>query len=335
MKKKDKKRIFFIALVPSYHGALIGSLSLSGMPLRKGIYENWLMPNVHHIPACNPYRERLENETDEEFLNRKISELEAKFQELGPDRVVAFIIEPVVGAALGCVTHVPGYLEAAKKVCHKYGALIAFDEIMCGIGRTGTMHAWQAENVVPDIQTIAKGIGNGAQPIAAVLLSDKVAKTISDGSGILRHGQTYENMPITAAAAIEVLKILTEKDNKVLKNGAKQGLYLKESIINELSSHPHVGDIRGRGLFIGIEFVADKLTKESFNQELSISANLLNLALSDPYNIGFYPGSGTNDGYKGDHIMISPPATVRKHEIDLIVNRVSAVVRYYFNKNNF
>lgn len=181
---------------------------------------------------------------------------------------------------------------------------------------------------------MAKGLGNGAQPISALLLSHNVANVIIDGSGEFIHGQTYQDMPVTAAASIEVLKILTERNSKVLKNGLKQGIYLKESLKKELSSHPNVGDIRGTGLFIGIEFVENKITKESFNKKLKVSTSIAELGLTDPYNISFYPCSGINDSYSGDGAMIAPPLTVKKHEIDLIVKQFSTLVKDYFNKNS-
>lgn len=244
---KQTKRVKIIARKGSYHGNTLGALSVSGFPARRAPYEEILMNNIHFISSCNPYRQRLEGEPDIAFVERKAAELEAKFQELGPNTVMAFIVEPVVGAALGCVACVPGYLKAMQNVCHRHGALFILDEVMCGMGRTGTLHTWQVENVVPDIQTMAKGLGGGYQPIAAMLVNQKVVDIFLKGNGQIVHGQTYQAMPVQAAAALEVLKIIRE-DN-LMKNVTKQGALLEKLLKAKLGQHPHVGDIRGRGLF--------------------------------------------------------------------------------------
>jgi len=332
--KNIEGRINIIARNQSYHGNLFGSLSLSGMPSRKNPYMSSLMPNVHHISSCYFYRQGLENQSEADFLITKVKELESKFQELGPDTVAAVILEPIVGAALGCVTPVPGYLEAIRNVCHKHGALLIFDEVMCGMGRTGHLHAWQIENVMPDIQAVAKGLGGGYVPISAVLVSEKVTKAFIDGSGQFVHGQTYQDMPHISAGSLEVLKILTENDNKLLKKGLKMSEYLFRNLKKKLSNHPYVGDIRGSGLFCGIEFVENKLTKKPFDRKLNISKNIADFALGIPYQIAVYPGNGSADGYNGDHHIIAPPLTVKKKEILLIVDRYSSAVIDYFNQNS-
>jgi adenosylmethionine-8-amino-7-oxononanoate aminotransferase len=201
---KNTPRVNFIAREGSYHGNTIGALGISGHVGRREPYQPFLMENVHHVSSCNFYRQRQGRETIEAFVIRKAAELDAKFQELGPETVIGFIAEPVVGAALGCVPYVPGYLKAMRKVCQKYGALFILDEVMCGMGRSGTLHAWQAEGVAPDLQTIGKGLGGGYQPIGAVLISKKVVDVLSNGSGQFIHGQTYQGMPVQAAAALEV-----------------------------------------------------------------------------------------------------------------------------------
>lgn len=327
---KQTPRVNFIARDGSYHGNTIGALGVSGHLARRAPYTPFLMKNVHHISSCNPYRQRIEGESDAVFVARKAAELETKFQELGPDTVIGFIVEPVVGAALGCVPCVPGYLKAMRDVCHKHGALFILDEVMCGMGRTGTLHAWQAEGVVPDIQTMGKGLGAGYQPIAAMMISQKVVKVLMKGSGLFIHGQTYQGMPVQAAAALEVLRIIQE--NKLMENVSKQGAYLEKRLKAVLGDHPNVGDIRGRGLFWGLEFVKDKVTKEPFDPELGVAQKILDLAISSEFNMTVYPGTGTVDGVRGDHIILAPSYIVTEEDVEHIVKVVSAVVHNVFKK---
>lgn len=328
----ETKRINFIARDGSYHGNTIGALAISGHLERRAPYKPLLMTNVHHISSCNPYRQRLKGESDRAFVLRKTKELEDKFRKLGPHTVIGFIAEPIVGAALGCVPYVPGYLKAMREVCHKHGALFILDEVMCGMGRTGTLHAWQAEGIVPDIQTMGKGLGAGYQPIAALMVNEKVIKVLNKGSGQFIHGQTYQGMPIQAAAALEVLRII--KENKLLDNINKQGAYLESRLKAALADHPNVGDIRGRGLFWGIEFVKNKITKEPFERKFNIANKILDLAISSKFNMTVYPGTGTVDGVRGDHIIIAPSYIIRKKDVDHIVNVISAVVNIVFEQIN-
>ncbi|KAI4135379.1 MAG: hypothetical protein LQ341_005884 [Variospora aurantia] len=325
---KQTPRVNFIARQGSYHGNTIGALGVSGFPARRAPYEPFLMNNVHHISRCNSYRDRKEGESDLAFVARKAKELDDKFKELGPDTVIGFIAEPVVGAALGCVPYVPGYLKAMRDVCHKYGALFILDEVMCGTGRTGTLHAWQAEDVVPDIQTMGKGLGAGYQPIAAMMISQNIVEVLMRGSEQFIHGQTYQAMPVQAAAALEVLRII--RRNELMENVTKQGVYLEKGLRAVLSDHPNVGDIRGKGLFWGIEFVKDKATKEPFDPKYGIAQKILDLAISPTFNMTVYPGTGSVDGVCGDHIIIAPPYIVTKKDVDEIIARVSAVVQIVF-----
>ena len=296
-KNKNSKRINIIAREGSYHGNTFGALSVSGHFYRREPYTPLLLKNVHFISSCYPYRQRKENETDAQFLLRKKIELEEKILELGPETVMAFIMEPVVGAALGCVTPVPGYLKAVREVCDKYDIILIFDEVMCGSGRTGYLHAWQAENVAPDIQIMAKGLAGGYAPISAVLASEKVVNTIAKGSGEFVHGHTYEGMPTTTVAALE----------KLLKNVSKQGTYLKKRLEVALKNHPNVGDIRGQGLFLGIELVENKITKKPFDPKLSVSQKIVDLALSPEFNMTIYRGANYVEGVRIEFIMLAPP----------------------------
>lgn len=329
-KDKETTRVNFIARDRSYHGNTLGALGVSGLLARREPYAPFLMENVHHISPCYPYRQRLEGESDSAFVSRKAAELEAKFQELGPDTVIAFIAEPVVGAALGCVPSVPGYLKAMRDVCHRHGALFILDEVMCGMGRTGTLHAWQADGVVPDIQINAKGLGGGYQPIASMMISEEVVNVLKMGSGQFVHGLTYQAMPVQAAAALEVQRIIRE--DRLIENVSKQGAYLEQCLKAALSSHPNVGDIRGRGLFWGVEFVKDKTTKEPFDPKLGVAQKVLDMAILPPFNMTVYPGTGCVDGVRGDHIILAPSYIVTEGDIKHIVSTVSDVIHAVFSE---
>ncbi|KAE8451254.1 hypothetical protein EG329_004419 [Mollisiaceae sp. DMI_Dod_QoI] len=328
-KDKNTPRVNFIARQHSYHGNTIGALGISGHVGRRAPYEPFLMENVHHVSPCNAYRQRLEGESDAAFVARKAAELQAKFLELGPETVVGFMAEPVVGAALGCVPSVPGYLKAMRDVCHKHGALFILDEVMSGMGRCGTLHAWQHEDVVPDLQTIGKGLGAGYQPIAAVLISHKVSNALLDGSGQFIHGQTYQGMPVQAAAALEVQKI--KREGNLMENVRIQGAYLEECLRYLLGDHPNVGDIRGRGLFWGLEFVKDRTTKEPFDRSMRIAQRISDTAISPPFNITLYPGTGTVDGTRGDHVLLAPTYIVNKDDIEYIAKVTSDIVHHVFS----
>ncbi|KAF4632116.1 hypothetical protein G7Y89_g6012 [Cudoniella acicularis] len=326
----NSPRVNIIARESSYHGNTIGALGVSGHVARRAPYEPFLMDNVHHVSACYAYRQRKDGESDASFVARKAAELEAKFQELGPETVIGFVCEPVVGAALGCVPSVPGYLRAMRDVCHKHGALFILDEVMSGMGRCGTLHAWQEEDVAPDLQTIGKGLGGGYQPIAAVLISSKIVNALLNGSGQFVHGHTYQAMPVQAAAALEVQKI--QREENMLQNVQTQGAYLEMCLKARVGNHPNVGDIRGKGLFWGLEFVKDKATKEPFDPRLAVAQRVHDTAISAQFNMTMYPGTGTADGYAGDHVILAPTYICTKADIDHIVDVVEGVVNQVFQK---
>ena len=330
---KDTKRTYIISLEPSWHGATGFALNVSGMVSRKAPYGHLSLDNFHHIPSFNAYRQRQEGESDAAFCKRKVAELEQKFKDLGPEKVAAFVIEPVVGASLGCVTTVPGYLKGVREVCHKYGALLIFDEVMCGMGRTGFMHAWQMENVAPDLQTLGKGLGAGYVAASALLVSHKVLDVLINKSGRFIHSQTYQNMPLAAAVSLEIIKIIQEEN--LLDNVKKQGAYLGERLNAVLGDHPNVGNIRGRGLFWGLEFVKDKGTKEPFDPKLGVANQIKYLALSNPYNTTFYAETGTIDGVKGDHTMIAPAYNVTKNKINSLVKVKKNVIDIVCSKIDY
>ncbi|KAF2084914.1 PLP-dependent transferase [Saccharata proteae CBS 121410] len=321
-------RTRFIAREQSYHGTTLGSLSLGGHVERRAAYEPMMLGNISKVSSCNAYRGMLKGETTEDYVTRLALELDEEFQRVGPDSVCAFVSEPVVGAALGCVPAVPGYFKAMKAVCDKYGALLVFDEVMSGMGRTGTIHAWQQEDVVPDIQTIGKGLGAGFVPIAGVLMNQRIVDALDKGTGSFSHGQTYQGHPVACAAAAEVQRIVRE--DKLMENARSMGDYLSDSLKERLGNHPHVGDIRGRGLFWGVEFVRDKSTKTPFDPKDGVANGIHERGMQAEYSITILPGTGTVDGRSGDHILLAPAYNVTKADIDLVVDKTARAVEDFF-----
>ncbi|KAJ5100056.1 hypothetical protein N7532_007057 [Penicillium argentinense] len=322
------QRTRFIARLPSYHGTTLGALSVGGHVLRREPFEPILANNTSHISPCYAYRGKKEGESDIHYVGRLAAELDAEFQRVGPDTVCAFIAEPVVGAALGCVPAVPGYFPAMKAVCEKYGALFILDEIMSGMGRCGTLHAWEQEGVVPDIQTIGKGLGGGYAPVSGILIGDSIVQTMDKGTGVFRHGQTYQGHPISCAAALATQKAI--KEESLLENVRNMGAYLEQKLRLQLGDHPYVGDIRGKGLFWGVEFVKDKLTKEPFDPSARLSFHIQEKGLEPGYSLSLYGCTGTVDGIQGDHVVLAPPYNISREEIDLIVDGFSRVLKDVF-----
>ncbi|KAJ5162088.1 hypothetical protein N7492_007480 [Penicillium capsulatum] len=318
------QRTRFIARSSSYHGVTLGALGVGGHVLRRQPFEPLLAKNTSHVSPCYAYRDKKYNESDADYVARLAAELDAEFERVGPDTVCAFVAEPVVGAALGCVPAVPGYFPAMKAVCEKHGALLIMDEIMSGMGRCGTLHAWEQEGVVPDIQTIGKGLGGGYAPVSGVLIGDSIVQTMDKGTGVFRHGHTYQGHPVSCAAALAVQKTIQEQS--LLERVREMGAYLEKQLREQLEDHPYVGNIRGRGLFWGIEFVKNKATKEPFDPSSRLSFLLQEKGLHPKFAISLYGCTGTVDGIRGDHVILAPPYTVSKEEIDIIVDTTTKVL---------
>jgi len=305
-----------IARKQSYHGATTGALSVSGNLPRRTVYAPMLF-DVHFIEPCYAYRLQRAGETEAEYGRRAADELEKAILELGADNVAAFIAEPVVGATLGCVPAARGYLKRIREICDQYDVLLVLDEIMCGTGRTGTFYACAEDGVCPDILTIAKGLGGGYQPIGATLVSERIVGTLEQGSAQLRHGFTYMGHPVACAAALAVQQTVLEEN--LLDNVQARGLQLKNRLADTLAGHPNVGDVRGRGLFVGVELVADRADKQPFDPAHAVHARVKAAALEAGLMV--YPGGGTIDGQYGDHVVFAPAYTVADGEIDEIVDR--------------
>jgi len=316
------ERTRFIARRQGYHGNTLGALAAGGNMMRRALYEPILSPAFSHVSPAFAYRFQRRDETEAQYVARLADELEAEFQRLGPESVVAFIAEPVVGATSGCAAAPPGYFERVRAICDRHGALLILDEVMCGMGRTGTTHAWQQEGVTPDIQVIAKGLGGGYQPIGGILIGGRIVDAVRTGSGSFMHGHTYQAHPVACAGALEVQRVIAEEG--LVANVAAMGARLEQGLTERLGNHSHVGDIRGRGLFWAVEFVTDRASRGVFDPALRLNERVKQAALDE--GVAIYPMGGTIDGRQGDHVIVAPPYIVTPAEIDEIVDRVGRAI---------
>lgn len=316
------ERKHIIARRQSYHGNTLGALAAGGNQWRRQNFAPLLI-ETSLISPCYAWRDKRDDETEDDYGLRVANELETEILRLGPDQVMAFLAEPVVGATAGALCPVPGYLARIRQICDKYGVLLIFDEVMCGMGRTGALFACDIDGVMPDIITIAKGLGAGYQPIGAMLCRDYIHDAIEQGSGFFQHGHTYLGHPIAAAAANAVLDRLV--DDGLIKTVAEKGAYLRSQLQLVLGQHPHIGDIRGRGLFIGIELVASRTDKTPFDPALNIAGKIKKNALAA--GLACYPSQGTVDGKSGDHILLAPPFIISNDEMDMLVARLDSAIK--------
>ncbi|MCA8234966.1 aspartate aminotransferase family protein [Burkholderia cenocepacia] len=321
VEKGEPQRRHFIARRQSYHGNTLGALAIGGNAWRREPFLPLLI-EAHHVSPCYAYRDQQAGETDEAYAQRLADELEQKIVELGAENVAAFVAETVVGATAGAVPPVRTYLKKIRAVCDKYGVLLILDEIMSGMGRTGYLYACDEDDVAPDLLTIAKGLGAGYQPIGATLVSDRIYRTIVDGSGFFQHGHTYLGHATACAAALEVQRVIAE--DKLLDNVKARGEQLRASLREHYGTHPHVGDVRGRGLFVGVELVRDRDTKAAFDPALKLHAAVKREAMQRGLMV--YPMGGTIDGVHGDHILVAPPFVCTAQQIDTIVERLTGAI---------
>src|SRR6266516_1695298 len=308
----------FIARRQSYHGNTLGALAAGGNAWRREPYAPLLSAAFSHVTPAFAYHEMRDSESEADFVARLAAELEAEFQRLGPENVAAFIAEPVVGATAGCVPAPEGYFRAVREICDRHGALVLLDEVMCGMGRTGTRHAWEQEGIAPDIQAIAKGLGGGYQPIGAMLASTRIVDAVRVGSGAFLHGHTYLAHPLACAAALEVQRVID--DEQLLDRVRSLGAQLERRLTERFGNHRHVGDIRGRGLFQAIELVVDRATRAPFDPALKLNQRIKAIAFEG--GLGCYPAGGCMDGRSGDHVLLAPPYIATSDDIDMIVDRL-------------
>lgn len=312
----------------SYHGNTIGALSAGGNRWRREQFSPFMVETMHHVSPCRAWRDKGEGESDEAYGDRLAAELEAKILELGPETVAAFLAETVVGATMGVVPPVEGYFRKIKAVCDRYGVLLILDEVMCGMGRTGTLFACEQDGIAPDMVTIAKGLGAGYQPIGALLVSGKIYDAIEAGTGFFQHGHTYIGHPIATATALAVLDKISRPE--MLAQVRERGDQLKSGLQARFGQHPHVGEIRGRGLFVGLELVEDRQTKRPFAPEKKLAARIKSVAMVR--GLACYPMSGTVDGSEGDHILLAPPFIVTPEQIDSIIDILDETLTEVFAK---
>jgi adenosylmethionine-8-amino-7-oxononanoate aminotransferase len=312
----EPQRTRFIARRQSYHGNTLGALAVGGNAWRREPFAPILMPATHVSP-CYPYREQRADETPTGYGERLALELNETIEQLGADQVIAFVAETVGGATAGVLTPVPGYFRAVREVCDRYGVLLILDEVMCGMGRTGSLHACEQEGVVPDLLVIAKGLGGGYQPIGAVLAQQKIIEAMSAGSGFFQHGHTYLGHAVACAAALAVQQVI-ERD-ALLDRTRQAGARLHHLLKQAFDEHPHVGDIRGRGLFWGVELVHDRVTRQPFDSTLRLHARIKREAMARGLMV--YPMGGTVDGRSGDHVLFAPPFIATDADLELIADR--------------
>lgn len=315
------QRRHVIARRQSYHGNTLGALATGGNEWRRAPFRPLLI-ETHHIDPCFAYRLQEPGESDEDYAARAAQALEDKILELGPETVAAFVAETVVGATMGAVPPVADYFKRIRAICDRHGVLLILDEVMCGMGRTGTLHACTQEGITPDLMTIAKGLGGGYQPIGAVLLSRRLFDAFSQGSGFFQHGHTYTGHPMACAAGLAVQEVI--RGERLLDNVAAMGERLARRLGDRFGNHPQVGDIRGRGLFLGVELVADRATKAPFDSALTLNARVKREAMARGLMV--YPMGGTVDGVAGDHVLLAPPFIVDGPAVEAIVERLGDAV---------
>ncbi|GAB3456948.1 aspartate aminotransferase family protein [Massilia terrae] len=314
----EEQRSVFIARRQSYHGNTLGALAVGGNEWRRKAFAPLLM-DVPRVAPCYEYRGRGEDQTVDEYTQDLLDELESAIVRAGPEKVIGFVAEPVVGATGGAIPPTPGYFRGVHALCDRYGILFIADEVMCGMGRTGTMFAIEQDEVAPDIIAIAKGLGAGYQPIGAVLAQGAIVDRLRQGSGAFLHGHTYVGHPVACAAALAVQQVI-ERD-KLLAQVAKRGLSLRRMLGEAFGKHHHVGDIRGRGLLMALELVHDRPTKSPFPASRKLHAKVKEQAMARGLMV--YPMGGTIDGQRGDHVLLAPPFIATTGDLAEIVGRLS------------
>ena len=321
VEKGEPQRGRLIARKQSYHGNTIGALSAGGNEWRRAQFAPLLL-DVSHIEPCYEYRLKHEGESPEEYGRRAADALEAEIRRLGPETVMAFIAEPVVGATAGALAPAPGYFRRIREICDRHGILLILDEVMCGMGRTGSLFACEQDGVAPDILCIAKGLGAGYQPIGAMLCSAEIYATIEAGSGFFQHGHTYLGHPVATAAGLAVVSAILNRG--LIARVQAQGEKLRARLEDRFGQHPHVGDIRGRGLFRGLELVADRESKAPFDPARGIAGKIKKAAFEA--GLICYPMSGTIDGRQGDHVLIAPPLIIEDGQLDELTDKLDAAI---------
>jgi adenosylmethionine-8-amino-7-oxononanoate aminotransferase len=321
VERGEPQRRHIIARRQSYHGITLGALAIGGRRRQRAQFAPLLI-ETHHVSPVYEYRERRPEETPQAYGERLAQELENKIGELGGENVIAFVAETVSGATLGAAPAVRGYFKRVREICDRHGVLLLLDEVMCGMGRTGTLHACEQEGISPDLMALAKGLGGGYAPIGALLMQDKIFDAVARGSGSFQHSHTYMGHALACAAAFAVQKVV--RRDKLLDNVRAQGAYLARRLNERFGNHPFVGDVRGRGLLQGVELVADRSSKAPFDPRLELNARVKAQAMARGLMI--YPTGGTVDGIAGDHVLLAPPFIVDNALVDTIVDSLGEAI---------
>jgi adenosylmethionine-8-amino-7-oxononanoate aminotransferase len=321
VEKGEPQRSRFIARRNSYHGNTLGALAVGGNAWRRRQFAPLLI-DVEHVAPTYAYRDQRADESAEQYGARLAQEFEDTVARVGGENVIAFVAETVGGATSGALTPPPGYFRRIREICDRHGILLFLDEVMCGMGRTGTLHACAQEGVAPDLMAIAKGLGGGYQPVGAVLIGQPIIDAIAAGTGFFQHGHTYIGHPVACAAALAVQQVLAR--DRLVERCAVQGRRLREALDEAFREHPYVGDVRGRGLFQAIELVADRGSRAPFDPQLKVNARIKKAAME--LGLMTYPMGGTIDGARGDHVLLAPPFIISEDELDLVIERLVAAV---------
>lgn len=315
------QRTRFIARRQSYHGNTLGALAVGGNAWRRAPFAPLLMA-AEHIAPCYAYRDRQPGESLYAYGQRVANELEQTLLRLGPETVIAFVAEPLVGATAGALPPVAGYFQRIREICDRYGILLILDEVMCGMGRTGTLFAHEQEGIEADLVTIAKGLGAGYQPIGAMLASDRIYQAIADGSGFFQHGHTYMAHATAMAGSLAVLDALEQE--QLLERVSPLGEALQQRLHHAFGEHPHVGDIRGRGLFVGVELVHNRDNQRPFDPRTQLHSRIKQAAME--LGLICYPGAGTIDGHRGHHVLLAPPFVITEEQLDELTDKLYRAV---------
>ncbi len=308
--KPGKHKI--IALAPGYHGNTLLALSASAREHYKTMFREWLV-DVHRVPASYPYRCRCRGQ-DPQCPVCSGAVLEDAIERLGSDTVAAFIAEPVGGSSTGASTPRPEYFHRIREICDRHRVLFIADEILCGAGRTGTWWSIEPYGVAPDIMTLGKGISGGYAPLSAVAAPERILDAIAGGSGDFLHAQTFSHHPVACAAGLAAVRYL--KQHKLVERCSQLGVVLHQRLAT-LKALPHVGDVRGRGLLAGIEFVEDKATRAPFPRTARFAETFTHAALEAGLTV--WPNVGHADGVNGDLVLVAPPFIITAGEIDEVV----------------
>ncbi|MGB3427768.1 MAG: aspartate aminotransferase family protein [Burkholderiaceae bacterium] len=321
VEKGEPQRSRFIARRNSYHGNTLGALAVGGNAWRRRQFAPLLI-DVEHVSPTYAYRDRRDGETDAQYGARLAQEFADTVERVGGENVIAFVAETVGGATSGALTPPAGYFKRIREICDHHGILLILDEVMCGMGRTGTLHACEQEGVAPDLLAIAKGLGGGYQPVGAVLIGRKIIDAIAAGTGFFQHGHTYIGHPVACAAALAVQQVMAR--DGLVDRCAHQGRRLREALDEAFRDYPFVGEVRGRGLFQAIELVADRSTKAPFDSKLKLNVRIKRAAME--LGLMTYPMGGTIDGAHGDHVLLAPPFIISDDELDLLIERLVEAV---------